>query len=133
MIREAILCLALFPALSQAQLAKPVFAMPGAAPRQRESTQTDRQRRLTACSKIATVYQASAQYRDAGFSPQQSYQYLLFWTTNGVPTQDLKDVINDVYFDQRFDGAGGVALHNQMFGLCMETADPQYKPFQPLD
>jgi hypothetical protein len=133
MIRKAILCLTLFPALSQAQLGKPVFSMPSTDSQQQESTQADYQRRLTNCANTATIYKTSAQYRDAGLSPQQSYQYLLFWTRSGVPVRELKHIINDVFFDERFDVAGGAALHDQMFGLCMKTTDPQYKPFQPLN
>lgn len=98
-----------------------------------KSTGNNDQARLLKCVAASSIYQASASFRDQGMSPQQAFQTQIVWIQNGtVSDRQLKSIINDIYFDPRFENAGGKALHDQTLQICMNASDPNYKPFEPL-
>lgn len=123
MIRVVAIMLLMVPMMCFAQFGKPIFTMPS-APSQQNNSHSE----MAKCANLATIYRLSAQYRDSGISPQQSYQALLNWTRNGILDRDLRDIINTVYFDQDFENAGGQRLHNQIFNRCMGTDSTQFNP-----
>jgi hypothetical protein len=80
-----------------------------------------------ACTIEAQAFQFAASYRDSGLSPQQTLSAMS--ATKDVPQKALKGLINTVYFDSNFQGAGGEPLFNQVYQACLY---PNGR-FQPLN
>jgi hypothetical protein len=70
------------------------------------------------CAAAGVVYQTAASMRDSGMSPQQALGALRPFEKNGVPEENLKKMINTVYFDPAFTNAGGEELRAQMTAFC---------------
>jgi hypothetical protein len=68
----------------------------------------------------------AARSRDSDISPQSTFEVLD--QQKQIPSEAVKKIINQVYFDPGFQRAGGSPLFSQVMDLC--TNGP--KNWQPL-
>lgn len=100
------------------------LAMPIAA---RAEVPADQQR-LRECGMKGLVFQMAATFRDSGFSPQYSFDYLHRAKYDGVDDAFIKKAVNLVYFDEHFADARGPVLAQQIIQACFHPN--QWKPVQ---
>jgi len=81
------------------------------------------------CNSIGSLYQNASAARDANRSPETALS--MFQRMPIISLEEKKSIINQVYFDPTFKGAGGYALRNQMESICMKKDAPANN-FQPL-
>lgn len=79
------------------------------------------------CVIEAQAFQYAASYRDSGLSPQQTLGSMS--ASKDVPQKSLKGIINTVYFDSNFVGAGGQPLFNQVYEACLYPKG-RYQPLK---
>jgi adenine-specific DNA methylase len=87
------------------------------------------------CTREGILFQNIAGYRDSNVEPQRTYDTLIgFARQSYVPDPEafLKKAINAVYFDERFTGAGGQALADQITYMCLDPHGKYSPHFQPL-
>lgn len=87
------------------------------------------------CFAEGTLYQMAATTRDSRMPPQQALDALAAtFGQQGFSRDFVKGVVNRVYFDPAFEGAGGEALREQIAVLCLDPngkyAHPRYTPAQ---
>lgn len=84
------------------------------------------------CVFVAAAYQYVGSTRDHGMSPEQSLDSTIAafgpGTSGNLPDNQLKEIINQMYFDPGFAGAGGEPLRVQVLDVCMGVN--QWKPLK---
>lgn len=83
------------------------------------------------CIVRSTMFETAASKRDSRQDPKVA----LYWLSriakaDTVPLAYRKKIVNLVYFDPHFEGAGGYALRQQMYELCLYGAPPHFKPLK---
>jgi preprotein translocase subunit SecD len=111
-MKKAIVVAALvFPVLCQAQDVSP--------------------QKINNCNQQAMLVNMAASYRDSQQSPQEFMKFAnqkrsIF---NTLTDQQIKRMINVVYFDERFAGLPPQVLQQAVSDQCINPA-PQYQPIQ---
>lgn len=81
------------------------------------------------CLWEGATYKAAAAQRDRGMSPQEAFDEDKSSDgsrmQNGLSDRVVRRIVNLVYFDPDFEDAGGQALADQVYSLCMRRL---YKP-----
>lgn len=93
-------------------------ALSSAAVAQTPQQQQKNDQRWNHCIAVSSTYTAAAAARNVGVDAQA------FVNTNAPTTSlsraQLAGITNDVYFDPRFQNAGGDLLRNQVLNVCMK-------------
>jgi hypothetical protein len=89
---------------------------------------TPEQQRLHECGMKGLAFQMAATFRDSGFSPQYSADYLRRAKYDGADDAFIKKAVNLVYFDDRFADARGAVLAQQITQACFRPK--QWKPVE---
>jgi hypothetical protein len=76
------------------------------------------QQRLHECGMKGLAFQMAATFRDSGFSPQYSADYLRRAKYDGTDDAFIKKAVNLVYFDDHFTDARGPVLAQQITQAC---------------
>ena len=72
------------------------------------------------CLIKGTMYMQAAQFRDQRMEPEYALEMSQrIGGADQVPITTQKEIINAIYFDAGFQQAGGIALRNQMYDLCL--------------
>jgi len=80
------------------------------------------------CSLLGSVYQTAASARDLGHSPDMALK--LTRPYGEVIPEELRiEIVNQMFFDQRFNMARGEAIRVTVRDACMNPR-PAYKPLQ---
>jgi hypothetical protein len=85
---------------------------------------------MTTCSLKADLYASAAQMRDQGQPPQEAAKWLSSYKGAYISSEAFKNVINAVYFDERFAQAGGPLFKKQMLDECLNGPQAAWKPLQ---
>ncbi|CAG4889483.1 hypothetical protein [Paraburkholderia gardini] len=85
---------------------------------------------MTTCSLKAELYASAAKMRDENQTPQDAAKFLGAYKGKYISADDFKNVINTVYFDDRFANAGGFALQKQMLDYCLNGPPPALQPLE---
>jgi hypothetical protein len=84
---------------------------------------------MSSCALKSDLYREAAGMRDRGETPQDAAKFLGAYRSRFISAEDFKNIINTVYFDDRFANAGGFALKKQMLDYCL-NGPKEYKPLQ---
>ncbi len=79
------------------------------------------------CGLIGNIYATAARAKELGHNPEMALSMVSPYKE--IPIEDRKVIINTVYFDARFERAGGPALMHQMMNLCI-YGPTNYKPLK---
>lgn len=79
------------------------------------------------CSLKSSVYEAAAAWRDSNVPPETAFKMAKQYKE--VEIEDLKKIINTVYFNPDFQRAGGYPLRQQIMDLCL-NGPKNWKPVQ---
>jgi hypothetical protein len=85
---------------------------------------------MSACSIKSDLYAGAADMRDQNQSPQDAAKFLGAYRGRFISAEDFKNIINTVYFDDRFANAGGLPLKRQMLDECLNGPKQAYQPLQ---
>lgn len=87
------------------------------------------QQRIHECGMKGLTFQMAATFRDGGFSPQYSFDYLHREKYDGIDDAFIKNAVNLVYFDEKYAGIPGAVMNDAITQDCINLPK-QWKPVQ---
>ena len=91
------------------------------------------QEQFLACQLKGEVFEQVADSREHNMTPETTYQRVGAYANSGIPSLDkafIKNAINLVFFDPRFENAYGPRFQKQMTELCLSDGKPRFQPLK---